>query len=254
MIYFPEKTDYPGMLALLDAPEKDPERSLRMIVSSAFAYFDTDPITKYLFKKRFYLIDDYLTKINAIHVKKVLDVGTGIGFFVPTLASYAENVVALDYSDDILEQVSAMARHRGLGNVTTVRGDILELPFEDGAFDLVICMSVLEHFEQLEKPLKELKRVLAPQGLLIVGYPSETLFFRFLHQKVLGWATSKGRKVKKILESEHSDEAFHAPHVSTGKDIARAIGVLGMREECSRSINLVPPFLELYWIHFLRKS
>ncbi|MDB5239102.1 MAG: Methyltransferase protein [Candidatus Parcubacteria bacterium] len=255
MIVFPEKKDYPDSFSILDNPEKDVKKYLRMVVSSAFAYFDADPVTKYLFRKRFYIIDSFLKKVGMSKVKSALDVGTGVGYFVPALASYADKVVALDYSDDILEYVAVMAKNRGLANVTTLRGDILKMPFPDNTFNLVICMSVLEHFKDLRDPLLELKRVLAPGGILVTGYPSETAFFRFLHQKVIAWTTKKGKKAREYLNKneESDDTAMHAPHVSNAEDIQGAVEAAGLQEVTSKAIKLLPPFLELYRINFLRK-
>lgn len=253
MIQFPQKSDYPDAFEILENPEKDVKLYVRMVVSSAFAYFDSDPITRFLFKKRFYQIDNFLRQNNHNHFNKALDVGTGVGFFIPALSSYADEVVALDYSDDILKYVNTMVESRKLKNVTTLRGDILKLPFADNSFDLVICMSVLEHFNPLEEPLKGLKRILRPGGLLVIGYPSETKLFRFLHQKVLAVTTAKGRIVRKYLDAEQSDKSLHAPHVSTGAEIAKTVRSVGLKEVCSKAIKLIPPFFELYRIHFLQK-
>jgi SAM-dependent methyltransferase len=51
------------------------------------------------------------------------------------------------------------------------RGDILALPFEDDSLDLIIANHVLEHIRELPKALKELKRVLKPDALLIAQVP-----------------------------------------------------------------------------------
>lgn len=250
---FPEKGDYPESLDILDNPYKDINLYMRLCVSSASAYFETDPFTRYLFKKRFYLVEDYIKNLIGRHFKKALDVGCGIGFFLPILASLADKVTALDYTGDVLEYARFMVDKRNIKNVDFKQADVKSMPFEDKLFDLISCMSVLEHFQDLESPLRELKRVLAPGGFLVVGYPTETPLFRFLHKKA-SRIVLKRRKINKIFESERPGEAFAAPHLSDERAITQAIYSAGFHEKGSRSINLLPPFLKLYTIKFLKSE
>jgi SAM-dependent methyltransferase len=63
---------------------------------------------------------------------------------------------------------------KGLPNVTAVEGELpqalAQLP--DGAYDLVLCLSVLEHLWQPELMLAECHRLLAPGGVLLINVPS----------------------------------------------------------------------------------
>lgn len=247
---FPQKSDYPESLAILDNPYKDIDLYMRLFVSSASAYFETDPFTRYLFKKRFALAEAYLKNASGGRFSKAADVGCGIGFFLPILAAHANKVMALDYSTDILSYARFMAEKRGLNNVEFIQGSINSLPFEDGAFNLVACMSVLEHFKNPEEPLRELKRILAPGGLLMVGYPTETPLFRFLHGKA-SRIMPKRRKIREIFNQAKPGEEFAAPHMTDAKTIARAIDNVGFYKNFSKSIKLLPPFFKLYTINFL---
>lgn len=249
---FPQKSDYPDSFSILDDPYKDINLYIQLFVASASAYFETDPITKYLFKKRFYLVDDYLRNESSARFSKALDVGCGIGFLLPLLASYADEVVALDYSAPVMEYARFMAKKRNLNTTSFVQGDIIDLPFEDDSFDLVVCMSVLEHFKDPKIPLSELKRVLKAGGILIAGYPSETLLFHFLHTKA-SRIMPKRKKIQKIFDKEKPGEEFSAPHVSDGKIIQQAIYDVGLHERDKKSIKLFPLFFELYAINFLQK-
>lgn len=248
---FPQKKDYPESLNILDNPYKNIDLYMRLCVSSASAYFETDPLTKYLFKKRFYLVEDYIKRSTNERFKKALDVGCGIGFFLPILASLANKVTALDYTGDVLGYARFMAEKRSLNNVDFVQGSINSLSFEDKSFDLVVCMSVLEHFQNLAEPVGELKRILAPGGFLVVGYPTETSLFRFLHKKA-SRILLKRRKINKIFDSEHPGKEFAAPHLSDEKIITKALLGAGFNEKISKSINLLPPFFKLYTIKFLQ--
>ncbi|GEM_PF-2726071 len=67
-----------------------------------------------------------------------------------------------------------------------VRGDGTRLPFPDGAFDLVVCSQVLEHFENSEEALREAGRVLASDGTLLLSLPVFPPGIAWLAQTVLG--------------------------------------------------------------------
>ena len=50
-------------------------------------------------------------------------------------------------------------------------GDVRSLPFQDGEFDAVVCISVLEHLVNLDAAFGEISRVLRPQGVAVAGFP-----------------------------------------------------------------------------------
>jgi ubiquinone/menaquinone biosynthesis C-methylase UbiE len=58
-----------------------------------------------------------------------------------------------------------------VGGWRLVRGDGTRLPFRDGAFHVVVCSQVLEHFEDSEGALAEAGRVLSPEGTLLLSLP-----------------------------------------------------------------------------------
>jgi ubiquinone/menaquinone biosynthesis C-methylase UbiE len=81
----------------------------------------------------------------------------------------------VEYQEEKIRQaiVSSVLKHR------IQRGDIQNLHFRDGSFDLVLLNEVLEHIPNQQKALTEINRVLTPDGLLIVfspnrWYPFET--------------------------------------------------------------------------------
>jgi ubiquinone/menaquinone biosynthesis C-methylase UbiE len=90
-----------------------------------------------------------------------------------------------------------MARTLGF-DVELVHAPIEELPFADGEFDGAVCLSVLEHLRDLDTPLRELRRVLAPGAVAVLGFPVRNvvtdMFFR-----VAGYAP------REIHPSSHLD-------------------------------------------------
>jgi SAM-dependent methyltransferase len=107
----------------------------------------------------------------------VLDAGCGMGRHAYHLLADGARVVGLDASPAI--DVAA-ANNRSDGALF-VQADLLHLPLASDAFDVVCCLGVLHHLEDASKAMKELVRVLRPDGwLLIYVYhdPSEVSWIR----------------------------------------------------------------------------
>jgi SAM-dependent methyltransferase len=95
----------------------------------------------------------------------VLDAGCGSGRTLEELGRYGEvSGIELDPG------AAAMARERGCGEV--VIGRLEELPWEDGWFDLITCLDVIEHTPDDRATLRELRRVCKPGGFLLVTVPA----------------------------------------------------------------------------------
>ena len=71
---------------------------------------------------------------------------------------------------DIDVEAVGYCRERGLENVRI--GEAAELPFEDGSFDLVTALDVVEHLDDDAAAFREMRRVLRPGGLLLVTVPA----------------------------------------------------------------------------------
>jgi SAM-dependent methyltransferase len=94
---------------------------------------------------------------------RVLEVGCGWGELAEWIGRETEaEVVALDLSPRMVE----LARERG---VDARIGDVQELPFEDGAFDVAVAAWMLYHVPDLDRGIAELARVLRPSGRLVVA-------------------------------------------------------------------------------------
>jgi SAM-dependent methyltransferase len=95
---------------------------------------------------------------------QVLDAGCGSGRTLEELTRYGE-VRGIELSPDAAE----IARGRGH---EVVIGRLEELPWEDGTFDLVTCLDVIEHTPDDRATLMELRRVTRPGGFLLVTVPA----------------------------------------------------------------------------------
>lgn len=95
---------------------------------------------------------------------KILDVGVGLG----RLLSYFKNVDK--FGIDISVGMAKESRKKG---IEACKGNVEKLPYVDNLFDMVVCTDVLEHVFDLNKTVSEIKRVLKPNGYLIVRVPWE---------------------------------------------------------------------------------
>jgi demethylmenaquinone methyltransferase/2-methoxy-6-polyprenyl-1,4-benzoquinol methylase len=94
---------------------------------------------------------------------RVLDAACGTGDLALEAARRGARVTGLDFSERMLDR----ARRKSTA-VEWVRGDVLALPFEDGAFDVVTIGFGVRNVSDLEAGLRELARVLRPGGRIAV--------------------------------------------------------------------------------------
>ena len=99
---------------------------------------------------------------------RVLDCAAGTGEFSLAVAKRAGSVLCTDQSEAMLARARKKVRKRGLSNVSFARRDITALPDPDGSFDAVIAANVLHLLPDPEPAVRELWRVVAPGGRLIL--------------------------------------------------------------------------------------
>lgn len=101
--------------------------------------------------------------------RRVLDAACGWGYGSNILArAGAESVVGVDHAESVVEVARANAEE----NVSLQVADVVNLPFEDDSFGLVVCLEVIEQVSDWSRALDELRRVLAPDGVLVVSTPN----------------------------------------------------------------------------------
>jgi SAM-dependent methyltransferase len=96
---------------------------------------------------------------------RILDVGCGTGANLLMLLKYGD-AEGVDVSEDAL----AFCRERGLDKVKLGAGE--DLPYDDGTFDLVTALDVVEHMDNDLAGLREMRRVLRPGGRVLLFVPT----------------------------------------------------------------------------------
>ena len=102
-----------------------------------------------------------LTEVPLDEVTRVLEVGSGDGVQTDALRQQFTEVISIDISPSSEAHDAIVA-------------DASSLPFIDGYFDLVFSSNVLEHIEQIDDSIVEMKRVLTSNGIMIHSMPSTT--------------------------------------------------------------------------------
>jgi SAM-dependent methyltransferase len=104
--------------------------------------------------------------------ERMLEVGPGTGLYSIPIAQalgFDGALDVLDVQQDMLDEVTARARAADVANVTATCGDARALPYPDGAFDAAYLVGVLGEIPDEAAALRELHRVLKPDGRLVVG-------------------------------------------------------------------------------------
>ena len=96
---------------------------------------------------------------------RILDAGCGSGRNMLELARHG-TVTGMELSPTSV----ALARERGAGEV--IEGSVLSMPFDSASFDLAVSLDVIEHLEDDLQALRELRRVIAPGGALLITVPA----------------------------------------------------------------------------------
>jgi SAM-dependent methyltransferase len=117
------------------------------------------------FRGRRRVLNKVISGLELQRGARILDAGCGSGRNMLELARYGE-VTGIELSDIAIDA----ARARGVGEV--VSGSVIDMPFADGSFDLAVCLDVIEHLENDRRALRELRRVVAPDGVLVVTVPA----------------------------------------------------------------------------------
>ena len=104
--------------------------------------------------------------------ERVLEIGPGVGIHaLPVGSSLAPDglLEVLDVQKEMLDELMERAARAGIENIVATRGDGQRLPYPDRSFDAAYLVGVLGEIPDRVAALRELRRVLKPDGRLVVG-------------------------------------------------------------------------------------
>jgi len=115
----------------------------------------------------------------------LLDVGCGTGAASRAASAEVDLVVGVDLAPEMIRRATELAT--GVENVRFLVADSEQLPFDDGAFTAVLCSNSFHHYPDPLRAVREMGRVLASGGRLVIGDACADLRTARIADVVLRW-------------------------------------------------------------------
>jgi 2-polyprenyl-3-methyl-5-hydroxy-6-metoxy-1,4-benzoquinol methylase len=118
--------------------------------------------------------DDLLTHLMPIQNRSLLELGCGLGQFSVYLSKLGGRITGVDIGESIISAARALAEVNQV-DCKFEQCNILNLPFEDGSYDIILGISILHHLSQADviSALRETSRVIKSNGIAIFVEPVE---------------------------------------------------------------------------------
>lgn len=154
-----------------------------------------------------------IDNLNCSNEDRILDIGFGNGYLIKNLAKNNNSYFyGIEISDDMVK--AGCKRNSKLieqGKVHLIKGNVMDIPFETSFFDKVYTVNTIYFWEDIDKSLSEIKRVLKPNGIFInVIYSKEWLekvkytkygFLKFTPKELEEAAIHNGLQVVELIET-----------------------------------------------------
>jgi len=172
----------------------------------------------------------------------VLDLATGTADLALAIreADPRRPIVGADFAEGMLAEARTKLRQRAERRIPLVAADALVLPFRNGAFAAVASAFLLRNLEDLERGLREMRRVTQPGGLVLTldivrpGVPLwGSLFGLYFHRVVPAIGTVVARDRRAYTYLPDSVERFVTPY-----ELARLMERVGLRDVSYRRLAL----------------
>tara|TARA_B110000046_G_scaffold35749_2_gene39053 strand:- start:15395 stop:16123 length:729 start_codon:yes stop_codon:yes gene_type:complete len=155
--------------------------------------------------------------LSDIQPKVILDVATGTGdFAIESLSLKPTQVVGIDISQGMLNKGIVKIKKNGQEDIIELKcGDSEDIPFEDNYFDAITVAFGVRNFEDLEKGLSEMKRVLKTGGMAVVlefskpkAFPIKQIYNFYFHKVLPGIGKLVSKDASAYTYLPESVEAF----------------------------------------------
>lgn len=176
-----------------------------------------------------------LQLVAAKNPEMILDIATGTGDLAILMSSTkAKKIIGLDISAGMLEVGKKKIEHKHLSNkIEMLLGDSENIPFEDNTFDAITVAFGVRNFENLEKGLSEILRVLKPNGIFVILETSNPTNFPF-KQGYIFYTKNILPIIGKLFSKDNaaygylSESASVFPFGEALNNILRKIGFIGV--------------------------
>lgn len=190
-------------------------------------------------------------RLGLSEFKRVLDVGCGVGHWgqiLSTTMAPDTHFVGIDREQEWVTEATQRALALNLApRFSYCRGDVNNLPFPDGAFDMVTCQTVLIHIQDPKHALAEMLRVLKVGGLLLIVEPNN------LAQHAVMGSLSKDSTADELtalfrfkLICQRGKEALGRGNISVGDLLPGYFAEAGIKEIqvyiSDKAVPMFPPY------------
>ena len=174
-----------------DSKDKNPEDQILLnnpwYVENQFQIQLQDEGKKSVVENRLKIFNEVIGEYIQVTKSQItlLDAGCGDGINLYGLVQIASKnkwdieITGLDYNPLRVERAGKLT-----GIKEVIQGNLLQLPFKNGSFDIILCNHVIEHIPEYQLALQELVRVVKPGGRLILAVPNEGCFLAWLRNHV----------------------------------------------------------------------
>jgi GT2 family glycosyltransferase/2-polyprenyl-3-methyl-5-hydroxy-6-metoxy-1,4-benzoquinol methylase/glycosyltransferase involved in cell wall biosynthesis len=115
----------------------------------------------------------YAMVLDLVKNKNVLDVASGSGFGSAFMAEVAHTVIGVDIAHEAVAYASSTYLK---SNLKFQQGSAIKLDFADASFEVVVSFETIEHLYEQEAMLAEIRRVLRPDGILVISSPNRPIY------------------------------------------------------------------------------
>jgi demethylmenaquinone methyltransferase / 2-methoxy-6-polyprenyl-1,4-benzoquinol methylase len=174
--------------------------------------------------------------------KLILDIATGTGdFAIEALSLNPEKIIGVDISEGMLSVGREKLIKKNLTDkIELISGDSEFLPFKDNFFDAVIVSFGVRNFENLEKGLSDMLRVLKPGGKVVILEFSKPKSFPFkqIYQFYFQWILPK---IGKLISKNHAAYTYLPDSVEAfpdGDDFLNILNKIGFQKNQCTPLTL----------------
>jgi ubiquinone/menaquinone biosynthesis C-methylase UbiE len=118
--------------------------------------------------------------LELVKDKIVLDAACGEGYGTNLLSNVARSVTGIDVEPSIIQHAQSKYKKQ---NLSFISASVLQTPFANNTFDVIVSFETIEHLEEHEEMLKEFKRILKQDGLLILSTPDKEQYSEKTHRE-----------------------------------------------------------------------
>lgn len=155
---------------------------------------------------------------HLVEGKDVLDIACGEGYGSAMLARSARSVLGVDIDENAVKH--ARSTYHGISGLEFMQGNAAQIPVGDNSVDVLVSFETIEHHDRHREMLSEIRRVLRPDGLLIISSPNRVVYTELaghhneFHVKELDFA-----EFDAVLREQFGDIRYFGQRLAVGSSI-----------------------------------